>query len=210
MLAKAIRGQYVAGAIDGQPVPGYLEEPGIAPDSGTETFVALKAEVNNWRWSGVPFYLRTGKRLQTRTAEIVINFRNVPHSIFPASPSGTRGNRLVIQLQPEEGLKLYLMAKLPGDDMKLKPVRLDLDFSEHFRTRSMDAYERLLMDVIRGRLTLFMRHDELEAAWRWIDPILDGWQTTGERPKPYIAGSWGPAASSALVGRDGIAWHEED
>ena len=210
LLTKAVRGQYGAGAIDGKPVAGYLDEPGISPESCTETFVALKAEISNWRWSAVPFYLRTGKRLQARTAEIVINFRNVPHSIFPTSPSGTRGNRLVIQLQPEEELKLFLMAKTPGDEMKLKPVHLNLDFSEHFRTRPMDAYERLLMDVIRGQLTLFMRRDELDAAWRWIEPILHGWQTAGEKPRTYIAGTWGPAASSALVGRDGIAWHEED
>lgn len=209
VIAKTVRGQYRAGAIDGKPVQGYLDEPGIAPDSTTETFVALKAEMHNWRWSGVPFYLRTGKRLQERTAEIVVNFREVPHSIFPATQGGMQGNRLVIELQPEEGLKLYLMAKRPGDSMILKPVYLNLDFSEQFRNRPMDAYERLLMDVVRGQLTLFMRRDELDAAWRWIDPILNAWEASGDRPKPYTAGSWGPAASSALVGREGSAWHEE-
>jgi glucose-6-phosphate 1-dehydrogenase len=209
VATKTVRGQYRAGAIGGQPVPGYLEEPGIPPDSTTETFVAIKSEINNWRWSGVPFYLRTGKRLQERTAEIVVNFRTVPHSIFPASQGFIQGNRLVIELQPEEELKLYLMAKTPGDLMVLKPVHLNLDFSEQFRNRPMDAYERLLMDVIRGQLTLFMRRDELDAAWRWIEPIMHAWEESGEKPKPYTAGTWGPAASSALVGRDGSAWYEE-
>jgi glucose-6-phosphate 1-dehydrogenase len=206
---KTVRGQYRAGAIGGKPVQGYLEEQGIPPDSTTETFVALKTEINNWRWSGVPFYLRTGKRLQERTAEIVVNFRSVPHSIFPASQGVIQGNRLVIQLQPEEELRLYLMAKVPGDRMVLKPVHLNLDFSEQFRNRPMDAYERLLMDVIRGQLTLFMRRDEVDAAWRWIEPIMHAWDASGETPKPYTAGTWGPAASSALVGRDGSAWYEE-
>lgn len=209
VLAKTVRGQYRAGAIGGKPVAGYVEEPGIAPDSSTETFVAIKTGINNWRWSGVPFYLRTGKRLQERAAEIVLNFRQVPHSIFPAAPGGSQGNRMVIQLQPEEGLRLYLMAKIPGDQMRLKPVFLNLDFSEQFRNRPMDAYERLLLDVLRGRLTLFMRRDELDAAWRWLEPILHAWEASGERPKPYTAGTWGPAASSALIGRDGSAWHEE-
>jgi glucose-6-phosphate 1-dehydrogenase len=209
VLNNTVRGQYRAGAIDGKPVPGYLEEQGITRGSHTETFVALKAEINNWRWSGVPFYLRTGKRLQERTAEIVVNFRTVPHSIFPSSQAPIQGNRLVIELQPEEELKLYLMAKVPGEQMLLKPVYLNLDFSEQFKHRPMDAYERLLMDVIRGQLTLFMRRDELDAAWRLVEPILRGWESSGEKPKSYTAGTWGPAASSALVGRDGVEWHEE-
>ena len=209
VIAKTVRGQYRAGAIAGKPVVGYLEEHGIAPDSATETFIALKTGINNWRWSGVPFYLRTGKRLQERAAEIVLNFRQVPHAIFPTAAGGAHGNRMVIQLQPEEGLKLFLMAKVPGDQMRLKPVYLNLDFSEQFSNRPMDAYERLLLDVLRGHLTLFMRRDELDAAWRWIEPILGAWTASGEKPKPYTAGTWGPAASSALIARDGGAWHEE-
>jgi glucose-6-phosphate 1-dehydrogenase len=210
VAARTVRGQYRAGAVDGKAVPGYLEEPGVAPGSQTETFVALKTGISNWRWSGVPFYLRTGKRLQARVAEIVLNFREVPHSIFPTTGGGlVQGNRLVIQLQPEEGLKLYMMAKRPGDDLLLKPVYLSLDFAEQFNTRPMDAYERLLLDVIRGQLTLFMRRDELDAAWRWCDPILWGWEAGGDGPKPYTAGTWGPAASSALIARDGSTWHEE-
>ena len=207
--SRTVRGQYRAGTINGVPVPAYLEEPGIPPHSATETYVAIRAELESWRWSGVPFYLRTGKRMAERVAEIVVNFRAVPHSIFPSAGKDSLGNRLVIQLQPEEGLKLFMMAKVPGDTLKLKPVELNLDFAEQFNQRPMEAYERLLMDAIRGNLTLFMRRDELDAAWRWCEPILDGWRASDQMPRPYAAGSWGPAASSALVGRDGAAWREE-
>ncbi len=209
VTARTVRGQYRAGMIDGVPVPGYLEETGIPADSRTETYVAIRAQLENWRWSGVPFYLRTGKRMAERVAEIVVNFRSVPHSIFPSPGKESLGNRLVIQLQPEEGLRLFLMAKVPGDTMNLKQVGLNLDFAEQFRQRPMEAYERLLLDAVRGKLTLFMRRDELDAAWTWCEPILDGWQACDEAPRPYGAGSWGPAASSALVGRDGAAWREE-
>ncbi|MEO8753484.1 MAG: glucose-6-phosphate dehydrogenase [Casimicrobiaceae bacterium] len=209
LALKTVRGQYRAGTIDGKPVPGFLEEPGIPPDCGTETFVALKAEINNWRWSGVPFYLRTGKRMAERKAEIVVTFRSVPHSIFPEAVGGMQNNRLVIELQPDESLQLNLMAKTPGERLHLGPVNLSLDFSEQFATRPMDAYERLLMDVIRGQLTLFLRRDEVDAAWRWVEPILRGWEEDGSRPKTYSAGTWGPAGSSALIGHDGSAWREE-
>lgn len=206
-LSRTVRGQYRAGAIVGQPVPGYLDEEGIPPDSTTETFVAIKAEINTWRWAGVPFFLRTGKRMQEKLAEIVINFRAVPHAIFEGA---MQPNRLVLRLQPDEGVKLFLMAKAPGDEMRLKPVHLNLDFAETFKTRQIDAYERLLMDVLRGNLTLFLRGDELEEAWRWAEPILHAWECSGEKPKPYIAGTWGPSASTVLLGRDGFTWHEED
>nr|WP_057927185.1 glucose-6-phosphate dehydrogenase [Burkholderia ambifaria] len=206
---RTVRGQYRAGTINGQAVPGYLEERGIPPDTSTETYVAIRAELGSWRWSGVPFYLRTGKRMAERVAEIVVNFRTVPHSIFPSTGKDAPGNRLVIQLQPEEGLKLFMMAKVPGDAMNLRPVELNLDFAEQFRQRPMEAYERLLLDVIRGNLTLFMRRDELDAAWQWCEPILNAWRASAVVPRPYNAGSWGPSASSALVGRDGAAWREE-
>lgn len=209
VATKAVRGQYRAGATGGQPVVGYQDEQGIAQGSKTETFVALKAEIDTWRWAGVPFYLRTGKRMQERLAEIVINFREVPHSIFGLPPEAHTTNRLVIQLQPEESVKLYLLAKQPGDRMKLRSVHLDLDFDETFKTRRPDAYERLLTDVIHGRLTLFMRRDELDAAWKWVEPILDAWEQSDDAPKSYTAGTWGPAASSALLSRDGFCWHEE-
>jgi len=208
-LQNTVRGQYRAGAIGGQPVAGYLDEDGVAEDSRTETFVAIKAEIANWRWSGVPFYLRTGKRLQERAAEIVVNFREVPHSIFDVTYGTGLPNKLVIQLQPDEGLRLHLMAKARGDQMRLRPVALDLDFAETFKQRQADAYERLLMDVLRGRLTLFMRRDELYAAWEWVEPILEAWNNATDAPKPYTAGTWGPAASSALLGREGASWHEE-
>lgn len=208
VATNTVRGQYRAGAVTGSPVPGYLEEEGIAPDSCTETFVAIKAEIDTWRWAGVPFYLRTGKRLQERVAEIVVNFREVPHSIFGGGAK-PMANRLVIQLQPDEGVKLFLMAKAPGDGMDLRPVHLNLDLAKTFTMRRLDAYERLLMDCLRGQLTLFMRNDEQEAAWRWIEPILAFWDQDMQPPKPYTAGTWGPAASSALVSRAGYSWHEE-
>lgn len=207
--AKTVRGQYQAGASGGQPVPGYADEPYVKPNSTTETFVAIKAEVDTWRWAGVPFFLRTGKRLQARVAEIVVNFRDVPHALFEVFPATTQANRMVIRMQPEETVELHLQAKQPGDRMRLHPVKLNLDFAETFRSRRVDAYERLLMDVIRNDLTLFVRRDEQEAAWLWVEPILDTWRASSDFPKPYLAGTWGPAASSALLSRDGLAWQEE-
>lgn len=207
-LAKTVRGQYRGGVIDGEGVPGYREEEHVSPDSRVETFVALKAELDSWRWAGVPFYLRTGKRLQQRLSEVVITFREVPHSIFDAG-TAIESNRLVIRLQPDESVKLYLMAKVAGDEMRLKPVNLNLDFRESFKTHEAGAYERLLMDVIRGKLTLFMRRDEVTAAWQWIEPVLAAWNAGEDAPKPYSAGTWGPAAASALIGRDGYHWNEE-
>ena len=205
--AKTVRGQYRSGAIGGKAVTGYLDEEGIPADSTTETFVAIKAELDNWRWSGVPFYLRTGKRMAERMAEIVVNFRPVPHAILPVS--ATEGNRLVIRLQPEEEVMLYLMVKVPGESMKLRPVDLNLDFAKEFKTRQWDAYERLLADAIQGKLTLFMRRDELDAAWRWIDPIRDAWDQLGEAPRGYASGTWGPTAANTLITRDGFAWRED-
>jgi glucose-6-phosphate 1-dehydrogenase len=203
---KTVRGQYRAGAIKGKTVVGYLEEPGVPADSRTETFVALKVEVETWRWAGVPFYLRTGKHLQEALAEIVVTFDEVPHSIFEAGRV-PRPNQLVIQLQPDESITLTILAKTPGETMRLKPVNLGLHFGDTFKEKSLDAYERLITDVAKGNLTLFMRRDELDAAWAWIDPIREGWNQSDEPPKGYIAGTWGPAASSALVSRDGVSWH---
>ena len=209
VLTKTVRGQYKAGAVRGMPVPGYLEEADIASDSSTETFAALKVEIDTWRWAGVPFYLRTGKRLQTRLTELVVTFDEVPHPIFEKPATSNTANELVIRLTPDESITLTILAKNPGEGMRLKPVSLALDLGETFKTRSLDAYERLLMDTVKGNLTLFMRRDELDAAWRWVDPILEGWKQHDERPKTYIAGTWGPAASSALIGRDGFSWHDE-
>ena len=209
LAQNVIRGQYRAGHVGGVQVPGYRKEPDANPASRTETYVAVRAEIDTWRWAGVPFYLRTGKRMADQLAEIVVRFKPIPHSIF-AQPTGSfQPNCLVIRLQPDEGLHLNLMAKTPGDGMRLKPVELELDFRETFKTPRMDAYERLLLDVLRNQLTLFMRSDELEAAWEWVEPILTFWEHEDNEPIPYTAGSWGPAAASALIGRDGLQWREE-
>ena len=204
-----IRGQYRSGYVDGQPVPGYRDEPDAPKQSKTETFVAMKAEIDTWRWAGVPFYLRTGKRMADRLAEIVVRFKQIPHSIFNQPNSSFQPNSLVIRLQPDEGLSLNLMAKTPGDSMRLKQAELELDFREQFKSPRMEAYERLLLDVLRGQLTLFMRGDELEAAWEWVEPILNNWEQDDTAPLPYTSGTWGPAAASALIGRDGLQWREE-
>jgi glucose-6-phosphate 1-dehydrogenase len=202
-----VRGQYTAGAVNGEAVSGYRDEPDVPADSHTETFVALRTYVDTWRWANVPIFLRTGKRLQKRHSQIVIEFADPPFSIFPDAPR-TRANRLVIQLQPEESIQLQLMAKQPGSGMHMLPVNLNLDLESAFPQRRAEAYERLLIDVVRGRLTHFMRRDELEAAWSWADPILDGWKELGERPLNYTAGSRGPDASAALLARQGMSWVE--
>jgi glucose-6-phosphate 1-dehydrogenase len=209
LAQNIVRGQYRAGYVDGKSVPGYREEPDAPKNSKTETFVALKAEIDTWRWAGVPFYLRTGKRMADRLAEIVVRFKQIPHSIFNQPTSSFQPNSLVIRLQPDEGLSLNLMAKTPGDSMRLKQAELELDFREQFKAPRMEAYERLLLDVLRGQLTLFMRGDELESAWEWVEPILDYWEHDDNSPVPYASGTWGPAASSALIGRDGLQWREE-
>ncbi|OYV01302.1 MAG: glucose-6-phosphate dehydrogenase [Burkholderiales bacterium PBB5] len=202
-----VRGQYKAGSIDGKPVKGYLDEVKVPAGSQCETFVALRTEVQNWRWAGVPFYLRTGKRLGSRHAQIVVNFRPVPHPIFPGS---ARANKLVINLQPEDGLELHLLAsKGSALGELLAPVSLDLDFDKAFASERVGAYERLLLDAIAGRLNLFVRSDEQEQAWRWVEPILNAWRNDPNGPRPYAAGSWGPPASSAMVARDGCTWDEE-
>ena len=203
-----VRGQYAAGASQGDAVLGYLQEDNIPTDSHTETFVALRAHINNWRWANVPIFLRTGKRMAERRSEIVIEFADLPYTIFPDAPRQPV-NRLLIRLQPEEHIQLQMMAKEPGSGMRMRPVSLNLDLESAFSARRAEAYERLLMDVIRGRLTHFMRRDELEAAWTWVEPILEGWSNLNEKPKAYTAGSWGPAASSALMAREGSAWVEE-
>jgi glucose-6-phosphate 1-dehydrogenase len=201
-----VRGQYRGGTLAGQAVPGYAEEEGVPSKSITETFVAMRAEIGNWRWAGVPFFLRTGKRMAERRAEVVINFKAPPHSIFP---SALTPNRLVITLQPQENVRLYTMAKAPGDGMRVREVHLDLDFADFFHERRQDAYERLLLDVLRGNPTLFMRNDEADAAWRWVQPVLDLWQNDPVAPIGYTAGTWGPPAASRLTAREGTAWHEE-
>ena len=210
LASDAIRGQYSAGSIGGTPVAAYRTEVGVDPRSNTETFVALRTEISNWRWAGVPFYIRTGKRLAGRDARIVVNFRPTPHAIFNSQIGAA--NRLVINLQPRDGLELHLLAQ--GQDNRrnsqtLAPVQLDLDFDMRFGFERVGAYERLLLDVIDGRLNLFVRIDEQEAAWRWVEPVLDNWSADSQGPRLYNSGTWGPSASSAMIARDGFCWSEE-
>jgi len=208
--ANTVRGQYSEGAINGKTVVGFQDELS-GSESATETFVALKLEIENWRWSGVPFYLRTGKRLKAKHSEIVVQFQDVPHSIFPEQQYNVKPNLLRIRLQPDEGVQLQVMAKEPGPGgFELRGVSLDLSFAETFGVRYPDAYERLLMEVLRGNPALFMRRDEVEAAWEWIDGIIEGWQVSKQKVESYVSGSWGPTASSLLLDRDGRSWHQDD
>lgn len=205
-----VTGQYTRGAIEGAPVRGYGEE--LGRDSETETFVAIKAHIDNWRWKGVPFYLRTGKRMPQRDTEIFIQFKDVPYSIFASRGATTRPNKLVIGLQPEETISLHLMAKTPGLDrggVRLREISLDIGMANAFSEyRRRIAYERLLLDLIEGDPTLFVRRDEVEAQWAWIDRIRAAWAEKGMTPKPYAAGNWGPSAAIALTERDGISWND--
>lgn len=208
----SVRGQYKGLSADDATVASYQDElPEDKKGSHTETFVALKAEIGNWRWAGVPFYIRTGKRLANRVSEIVIQFREIPHSIFNTAEGTPPANKLVIRLQPDEGVKMFMMIKDPGPGgMRLREEHLNLSFGETFEERTPEAYERLLLDVVRGNQTLFMRRDELEAAWKWVDPIRAAWDESSTPPQPYSPGSWGPSGSVALIERDGRTWHEED
>ncbi|MFP3942986.1 MAG: glucose-6-phosphate dehydrogenase [Alphaproteobacteria bacterium] len=210
---KTVRGQYTAGVIEGKSVPGYADEAGGGPGP-VETFVALRADIDNWRWAGVPFYLRTGKRLPYRYSEIFIQFRPVPHSIFAFQdgPQKIAPNKLIIRLQPEEYIKLLVMNKVPGlgAGVQMKEVALNLSLHDAFgNARRRIAYERLLLDALHADTTLFVRRDEVEAAWEWIDGIGAGWRSEGTAPKPYAAGTWGPASAMALTERDGHSWHEQ-
>jgi glucose-6-phosphate 1-dehydrogenase len=209
---NTVRGQYKGVKSETTSVAGYQEElPDEKKGSRTETFVALKAEVENWRWAGVPFYFRTGKRMASRASEICIQFKPIPHSIFDHAEGAAKANKLIIRLQPDEGVKLMMMIKDPGPGgMRLREVPLNLSFAQTFTERTPEAYERLLLDVIRGNQTLFMRRDELEAAWQWVDPIREAWDRSSEPPQAYVAGTWGPSGAIALIERDGRTWYEDD
>ncbi|MBA2918555.1 glucose-6-phosphate dehydrogenase [Sphingomonas sp. MAH-20] len=206
----SVRGQYGSGAVGGEPVKAYAHELGHSSD--TETFVALKAHIDNWRWAGVPFYLRTGKRMPERSSEILIQFRPVPHSIFAKRGKGLQPNTMLIRIQPQENIQLQVMAKQPGLDrhgLNLREVALDVSLStEAAGQRRRIAYERLLLDLIEGDPTLFVRRDEVEAAWTWIDSINQAWTQASLPARPYTAGTWGPSAAIALIERDGASWHE--
>ena len=208
---KTVRGQYSEGFLKGEPVPGYLQEEGANKKSNTESFVAIKAEFDNWRWSGVPFYLRTGKRMPAKHSEIVIQFKEQPHNIFKESYNELPANKLTIRLQPDEGVELQIMNKIPGiaSQMQIHENKLDLSFSDTYgNERVIDAYERLLLEVVNGNQALFVRRDEVEAAWEWADGIISAWNTSNDKPKPYAAGSWGPVSSISLIARDNRQWVE--
>jgi glucose-6-phosphate 1-dehydrogenase len=204
-----VRGQYAKGVVDGRQAPGYAEEKGAPSD--TETFIAIQAHIDNWRWAGVPFFLRTGKRLPERDTEIFIQFKPVPHSIFTGdSKADMRANQLLIRLQPEEDIVLSLMNQAPGlslEGMRLESLPLSLSLKK-LGSRRRIAYERLILDALRGNSTLFVRRDEVEKAWEWVDGVNDAVRKNGAAPRPYAAGTWGPAGAFALIEREGRAWHE--
>jgi len=208
---KVVLGQYTSGFINGVEVPNYANEDDVNTNSKTETFVAIKAEINNWRWSGVPFYLRTGKRMAIKHSEIVVHFKAQPHNIFKRSYSDLPANKLTIRLQPDEGVELQMMNKIPGIDPQIyiQESKLDLSFSDTYQNgRIIDAYERLILEVLNGNQSLFVSRDEVEAAWAWTDSIIDAWTFTQELPKPYDAGSWGPESSINLIARDNRKWEK--
>ncbi len=208
---KTVRGQYSRGYVNGKEVPGYLEEEGANPESVTETFVAVRVDIDNWRWAGVPFYLRTGKRTPNKRTEIVVNFKQLPHNIFHDSFRNLPANKLVIHLQPNEGVEITILNKIPGIDgnIKLQNSKLDLSFSEAFKkSRIFGGYEKLILEALRGNPTLFLSREEIEQAWTWVDSIVSAWSHNHSAPKPYPAGSWGPLASVALLARDGRGWEE--
>jgi glucose-6-phosphate 1-dehydrogenase len=205
---NSVRGQYTPGAVGGEIVTGYADE--LGKPSDTETFVALKAHIDNWRWQGVPFYLRTGKRMPARQSEIQIQFKPVRHSIFGRN-GGLEPNAMIIRLQPEEYIRLLIMSKRPGleRDVHLEEVTLDVSLTAAFAgQRRRIAYERLILDLLAGDQTLFVRRDEVEAQWTWIDSIIDGWKEAGMKPSPYASGNWGPSSAIALTERDGASWHD--
>ncbi|MBL4906153.1 MAG: glucose-6-phosphate dehydrogenase, partial [Sneathiella sp.] len=208
VLTHTVRGQYEPGAIEGEATKGYLEDCKLE-ESDTETFVAIKAEIDNWRWTGVPFYLRTGKRLRQKFSEIVIEFKPVPHQIFPTSGQGIKPNRLIIRLQPDEGIKLIMTSKVPGPGgLRLQQTPLNLSYSDVFRSRAPEAYERLILDSVRGNSTLFMRRDELEAAWEWVEPIMEGWASNQQDLDRYPAGTMGSSSATAMIAKDNRTWHD--
>jgi glucose-6-phosphate 1-dehydrogenase len=215
VLTNAVRGQYGPGEVNGKRLPGYREEPDVDPQSNTETFVALKLLVDNWRWAGVPFYLRTGKSLAKRATEIVVQFRRTPFVLFRnTTVKNIETNRMVIHIQPDEGISLSFGAKVPGSVMRLGLVNMDFDYDTYFGTEHSTGYERLLRDCMAGDATLFQRADMVEAGWSVIQPILDVWHALPARNFPnYAAGSWGPAEADELLARDGRVWRrigEED
>lgn len=209
---QVIRGRYAEGVVDRESVPGYLEEEGANQGSHTETYIAIKAEIRNWRWAGVPFYLRTGKRMKQKLSQIVVHFKSNPHFIFNEYQRSIARNRLTIRLQPEEGISLKILNKDQDltQNMNLRSGNLRLDFANDYgTTRIPDAYERLLLEVVRGNQNLFVRRDEIEHAWKWCDSVIEQWQNDQEEPQSYPAGSWGPKGADLLIMKDGNCWQED-
>jgi glucose-6-phosphate 1-dehydrogenase len=207
VAVNAVRGQYEAGIVDGEPVPGYLDEPNVPSDSRTETFVALKLLVDNWRWAGVPFYLRTGKRLAKRVSEIAIQFQRVPHRFFQSlDMPEIEPNVLTLRIQPDEGISLKFGTKVPGPAIRIRSVHMEFEYGSAFTDEPPEAYERLLVDCLHGDSTLFTRHDEVEAAWAVVTSLLQGWARAKGPIPVYEAGSWGPPEAMELIERDGRRW----
>jgi glucose-6-phosphate 1-dehydrogenase len=204
-----VRGQYTRGVVRGEEVPGYREEPDVSSDSRVETYVAMRVLVDNWRWSGVPFYVRAGKRLARRVTEIAVVFREVPHTLFRAPDGGITPNVLAVRIQPDEGISLRFISKEPGQQTILRDVAMDFRYGAAFGSNTPEAYERLLLDAMRGEATLFTRRDEVEAQWKFIDPVFEAWAAEGYPPPPaYPAGSWGPEQADDLLARDGRRWRK--
>ena len=209
VAANVVRAQYTAGHVDGEPVPGYREEDRVNPESETEAYVALRLMIDTWRWSGVPFYIRMGKRLPKKSTEISIHFKDAPCVLFNTGCDGsTGGNVLVIRIQPDEGISLRMVSKIPGNSLRLEPVKMDFHYATSFGKASPEAYERLLLDAMAGDATLFARRDEVEEAWRFIDHIEQAWHESGNPPPmaEFVAGSWGPVEADALLQEDGNQW----
>jgi len=207
VAASTVRGQYGPGTVGGKRVPGYLEEDGVAPDSRTETFAALRLHISNWRWAGVPFYLRTGKRLRKRVTEIVVTLRPVPHIAFQSTGSvGVQQNQIILTVQPDEGVSISIGAKIPGTRMRIRPVYMEFRYGTSFLSESPEAYERLITDAMRGDATLFTRNDEIETLWGIVDPILSVWEADTDTAIPrYPAGSQGPEEANRVLD-EGRQW----
>jgi glucose-6-phosphate 1-dehydrogenase len=205
---SAIRGQYKAGWMKGKPILGYRQEPGVNPESTTPTYVAMKLMVDNWRWQGVPFYLRTGKRLPKKVSEIAIQFRHVPLLIFQSAAQQTNANVLSLRIQPNEGIALRFEAKMPGSELRTRTVEMDFSYGSSFGVTSADAYNRLLLDAMLGDQTLFTRSDEVEEAWRIVTPALAAWDAPADPASvpQYEAGTWEPTEAEFLLNRDGRRW----
>jgi len=202
--ASSVRAQYIPGVIDGHEVPGYREEPGVSPDSRTESYVALRMHIDNWRWADVPFYVRAGKRLPRRLTEVALRFRGVPHRLFRQDTP--EANTLVLRIQPDEGMKLQFEVKVPGTSPRMKAVDMDFRYGQAFGAQPPEAYERLLLDAMLGDSTLFIRSDEVEAAWAYVDRLFEAWSASDQPLPEYTAGSWGPAEAEVMLARDGRTW----